>query len=450
MPSYLLLRNNKESGPLSKEQLIELGLKPYDLIWVEGKSAAWRYAGEVPDLKDYAPIVEEQPYDRFYKKNSEEPKEQLQEELVSKYGAQPSYDHSYKKNVQEQQQQIEEEFSNKDVEEEKEQLNEKPFKRKKVETKETTPSLVRNQNGSVSVIMPKHATAIRKEEPVYVRKSEPAPILPEVPVEAETKYSVPLDEIKQKYVRQLEQRKQKTAQKKFLVKNLKRAALFAVIIGAGVLIGFAIKPGKGAKNNAINTEQTQPLVPTSSETLAKEETLPVANTVDASSTENTTDPLNNAGSEKMESKNTIIEKKPAMEKTEEATTNPITKPAVINPTDNERNKNVREEDPVDLNEKTIGASDNISELVSVKANKFIERDFGGFRNLQLTVSNDSKIDLDHVTVELEYLKFNGETIKIENIPFNSVPAGGSLTVRIPDNNRGAKLKYRIIKIQKGR
>jgi len=68
MASYLLLRDNKESGPLSLDELVSLGLKPYDLIWIEGRSAAWRYPSEIPELKNFAPVVEEQPYDRFFKK----------------------------------------------------------------------------------------------------------------------------------------------------------------------------------------------------------------------------------------------------------------------------------------------------------------------------------------------------------------------------------------------
>jgi hypothetical protein len=67
MNNYLLLRNNKETGPFSYEELVKLGLKQYDLVWVEGKSAAWRYPGEIDELKQFAPPVEEQPYDRFYK-----------------------------------------------------------------------------------------------------------------------------------------------------------------------------------------------------------------------------------------------------------------------------------------------------------------------------------------------------------------------------------------------
>lgn len=61
MHQYLLLRDNKKSGPYSAEDLRQMGLKSYDLIWQEGKSAAWRYPGELDELKAFAPPVEEQP-----------------------------------------------------------------------------------------------------------------------------------------------------------------------------------------------------------------------------------------------------------------------------------------------------------------------------------------------------------------------------------------------------
>jgi len=68
MKQYRLLRNNKESGPYTAAQLIEMGLKPYDLVWADGRSAAWRYPCEIDEFKAYAPAVEEQPFDRFFKK----------------------------------------------------------------------------------------------------------------------------------------------------------------------------------------------------------------------------------------------------------------------------------------------------------------------------------------------------------------------------------------------
>lgn len=70
MNKYLLLRDNKQSGPYTVEELVKKGIKPYDLVWLEGRSAAWRYPSEMDDLKQFAPAVEEQPYDRFYKRSS--------------------------------------------------------------------------------------------------------------------------------------------------------------------------------------------------------------------------------------------------------------------------------------------------------------------------------------------------------------------------------------------
>lgn len=46
-------------------------LKTYDLLWVIGKSAAWRYPGEIVELKPFAPPVPEQPSNPFEKKTSE-------------------------------------------------------------------------------------------------------------------------------------------------------------------------------------------------------------------------------------------------------------------------------------------------------------------------------------------------------------------------------------------
>lgn len=55
---YLLLRNNQQTGPYSFEELLELHLKPHDLIWVEGKSYGWRYPTEVESLKAYVAAPE--------------------------------------------------------------------------------------------------------------------------------------------------------------------------------------------------------------------------------------------------------------------------------------------------------------------------------------------------------------------------------------------------------
>src|SRR5207253_8150768 len=83
MNQYLLLRDNKQTGPYTAQELAAKGLKPYDLVWLEGKSAAWRYPGELEELKAFAPGVEEQPYDRFYKKPGEQASESTRQQAVA-------------------------------------------------------------------------------------------------------------------------------------------------------------------------------------------------------------------------------------------------------------------------------------------------------------------------------------------------------------------------------
>ncbi|MFT3946532.1 MAG: hypothetical protein QM763_06110 [Agriterribacter sp.] len=58
MKEYLLLRNNKQTGPYSLEELQQMGLKPFDLVWIEKKSCAWRYPSEIKDLAAYLPATE--------------------------------------------------------------------------------------------------------------------------------------------------------------------------------------------------------------------------------------------------------------------------------------------------------------------------------------------------------------------------------------------------------
>ena len=88
-------------------------------------------------------------------------------------------------------------------------------------------------------------------------------------------------------------------------------------------------------------------------------------------------------------------------------------------------------------------SKSLAKLVSVRTNAYKIVAFGGIRDLQVTVYNDSKYILDQVNVELQYLKPSLEPFMTRNIQFRSVSPGGSLTVRLPDTNRGVKVRYRI-------
>jgi hypothetical protein len=421
MATYLLLRDNKETGPFSMNDLLNVGLKPYDLVWVQGKSAAWRYPSEVEELKPYAPVVEEQPFDRFYKKpgevKKEEPavvKEQVQYAPVVKH----------------------------------EELKFVPKKSVFV----TLPG-----QKIVAVERPVQPKLVIKESPV-----SPAITITEKHEAAEIKYSQPLDEIKEMYVKTLQQRKSKIARKGYLTANIKKAAVIVGLICVGVLTGFIIKskPGKADNNISQRLVQAAPAVKNNLANVTTEDAVPQEKPLvtDQTSADNQNEELNSSKNFNQLSKETEESKpatitirketmiKPAEKK--EFDSNQTAPSSEVDAITGERIRKLRtgnsntEEKPVDRNSKN-----SLHELVSVASNDYKRVAFGGIRNLQLTVTNNSRYELDNVIVELQYLKPSEEPLRTENIKFRGVAPNGSSTIKVPDTNRGIKVSYKIINIE---
>jgi hypothetical protein len=485
MTSYLLLRNNKESGPYSLSDLVSLGLKPYDLVWANGKSAAWRYPSELPELRQYAPPVEEQPFDRFYKKPSEEKKEEP---------VQPA-------------------------------ARQSPVPAEAIPSIEQTPEPIRIQSQpvftprkSVFVTMPgqKQApqpaatykepapqpTAYQQYQPkVAEQLTEPDYLtktitITENPVTAEIKYSQPLDEIKEMYVKTLQERKQRIANKTILVGSLKKIAVVLGIVGAGIMIGFFLKSNgdnnqvAGTQTPASATPQVQqlPLTPQTNTSITDQQP-----TASSQPDESLNQPVDEPTREQIQEdiKRMPLVKKETAPPVTEAREEPVTEEVVVSKSKKEviqpkqKEKEITYDEPspgVEVNERTgersrktrsnntapvpdeeeentgsnqpvntarpkaVMANKNLSKLVAVTTNEYQTVAFGGIRNLQLTVTNDSKYILDNVIVELAYLKPSEQPLRIELIPFRNVSPGGAMTIRVPDTNRGIKITYRIVSI----
>jgi hypothetical protein len=515
MASYLLLRSNKRSGPYSLEDLVSFGLKPYDLVWIEGKSAAWRYPSEVEELKPYAPGVEEQPYDRFFKKPSQEKKE----EVIEKQ--QP---------VIEKQQPVIEKVL---VEETPVvQMQEKYIPKKSVfvtmpgklvAVGSTQPAVQSQQSGVGSsqsadlsqqlaignsqsaVSSPLVAGALAKETTVsnhqadnlskyqpkpevqYNPQPEPQPQSPVISVTenpaAQIKYSQPLDEIKEMYVKTLQERKSKIARKSFLLANLKRASVIAALVALGVLAGFILKSNGG--NKSILSSQPVQHLPGSAVADQIQKPLPAndikeeknSSILNESPTaldqqkqtltqeKNTEVPEETESRKKLEARILELERQqvqqqvspqrvkkemiPANREINEVSDQQATRPVQNDPATGERSRTVRN-DNSSSQEKALMPKPKksaLSNLVSISSNDYKRVAFGGIRNLELTVVNDSKFILDKVTVELQYLKPSEEPLKTEMVQFHSVSPNGSLTMKIKDTNRGIKVSYRIVDIQ---
>jgi hypothetical protein len=488
MATYLLLRNNKNSGPYSLEALIQLGLKPYDLVWVEGKSAAWRYPSEVEDLKFYAPVVEEQPYDRFYKKPSEAKIEAAEKPapIQEVKPIQPEVKYIVPEEVKQSTKIAEIKTPKKQV------FVSLPANTGNTIIKKAEPFTASATAQSVNEFYNGNANPVKKIEQVeppsyselvneynnyqprekkFVAEEEEIPV-PKKQVPIETKYSQSLDDIKDIYVQTLADRKRKTAQKKMIMMMVKRGLPFAAVLIAGFVMGGFLMNGK---RDAVPA--AQPVQNNFDKIVAKKEdkkepqqqtVLPLPQPVpDNTSAANTNEAALSKSSNvqkdlKLDKSSTTqlplnVVKKYVAKQNEAVKTNPDNSTAFSQKPPNieadsktgERSKITRSatENNTDNSTTASPAKNGLWKQVIVKGNQYKVGTFGGIHDLELTVVNNSNYLLDHVMVELQYLKPSEQPLKTNNIQFNNVPPNGSLTLAIPATNRGIKVVYKVINVQ---
>ncbi len=430
MANYRLLRSNREIGPYSLEEIISLGLKPYDLIWVDGKSAAWRYPSEIAELKPYAPIVEEQPYDRFFKR----PVPVQDENLFLRKKATS--------------QQVETPV-----------VEPEPVSTKATE-KTHSPIVVvmpKKDNTRVTVIKPfiktdVQETDLRVEKESLEEKSDITPVKPLVateetisePVVMETKMERSLEEIKDMYLKTLIDRKEKFNRRKRHLEWGKyvAAALFVGALGTLVFLTLTNKPPEAGQ-----LAVTSPSGSNEQDTDKKDQPgLLPAVSLQAENTQDQTTLL-----EEPAVTNSVPDTKPKQSATKQSSPaepagQPVLfqEPQVQTPVEGTREKQTRER-----KDGAPRSSEELMRLVSVDANEYKRLSFGGIKDLQLTVSNKTSFVLDQVVVELNYLKPSELPLKTETITFRSVAPNGSMTIKIPDSNRGIKVSYKVKEVVSG-
>lgn len=89
----------------------------------------------------------------------------------------------------------------------------------------------------------------------------------------------------------------------------------------------------------------------------------------------------------------------------------------------------------------------IKKLVKLTASDYKKGIFGGINHLKLQVENKSDQILDKVSIEVKYLKPNGDVIAKENHYVLAVAPKSTKTLEVPPSNRGVEFKYRITHIK---
>ena len=427
MSTYLLLRDNKQSGPYSMDEIKAIGFKKYDLVWVEGRSAAWRYPGEIEEFKSLAPVVEEQPFDRFFKK--------------------PSSD------------------------ERKQQQTSSP--KAEVSTSAPANKKLLVETNTAKVFADK---SIKKSKPITVqqksfseqRKSEPEIAMPSASViapvsKAPTESSIDYPSTAETLAAP-EYRSNNGGQTKFsYLPYLQPAALVLVVLallGAGVFIGLSINKNKTVQPTANQTENSANdiankaatpnyLIPVSSSQPNSEKPLSVNDGTNSSeaATSGAAATTKDAQPKSTQKKTTTDNKKDIVFK---QNPDPLTTKA-INGNDQAKDTDAsylsvahRESTHrSDITDDKDAARKNIVNLVSVSSNKFNVGTFGGISELQLTVNNKTNYPLDVVMVEVQYIQANKKVFKTENVYFHNIRAGSSVMVEAPKSPRGVKVEYKV-------
>lgn len=391
--TYILLRNNSESTPLSLEDLKRIGLLPTDLLWVECQSVCWQQPQEIPELRQLlnqtvlpalTPVMDEvmEKYTPPVKKETPvtNGKKGVYVELPSNYNS------ATKK--------------------------EKDITAAKQESK--TGQYETKTANIINMAQPDNSGSFHEIQPDTGGK-EPA-VWQQPP-------------------------RDKTEMLESLLKLPgKKIALYAGLVVSGALMMLIIR-GTGGKE----TMRPQPLsqhpkteIATPVEEVAEEPA------TDSSSTPESYKPQNIPIAE------TITERDAASGISTPARKTIASKNAAANkepvPVTNEQP--VKNLPPVTENKEVKKVPiENIASKLQLKPNEYTVAAFGGIRNLKMTLQNDSRYLLDKVSVEIRYLNPEGKVVKTETIDFNFVQPGAEATVAVKKTSRGIKLDYKITSIE---
>ena len=407
---YLLLRDNKQSGPYTVDDLKAKGLKAYDLVWVDGRSAAWRYPSEIDELSAFAPAVEEQPFDRFFKKPA----------VVASAAATPAIS--------------------------------QPEAKAAITMTQPGASSNSTTRRTIYVTMPGGMTA-REIAPVreIVREITPVreaagPVREAAPVRERVSYvQEPATEI----LPSLPRRK---PAKVWIPVAIGGGVL--ALLAAGIFIGVTIQKDRSSGPLKLAANQQLPIRTTAQQLPVSPATGTTTSAGDATG-KGQAAPLitpansNATGTDRPAGKPRVTSPR---QKTEALKT-PAVVPAVVadstavQPADQHREA-VHRTDALQS-----AALDNHESLklalanqVSVGANKYDVGTFGGIHNLQVKVTNRSTYSLDLVVVAVSYIQANKKTYKTENLYFRGIAPGSSLMLEAPKSSRGISVEYKITSI----
>jgi hypothetical protein len=373
MSTYLLLRNNKESGPYTIEELKGMTLKSYDLIWIVGKTAAWRYPGEIPEFKSFAPTIPEQEASQhLIKSNTEVQSSETSQILKS------------------------------------EQPNAKP-------REFNTPRFSPDRSVYVNHPADRTQSAVSTAGLLYDANLQS---------DFETDYNFP------------ELYKRKQSESISFSGKLVWIGTIILLFATGIVTGLMISDRRKIFTSDANLPQKNPAI-NKTVTNASENT-----EGQKINNQKITDPdqsVKPAASETGKSMSGTGKKrtKAATARKDSVAAFPVTANNAFSDSSLKQNTNSKTEV---LYQKI---RENPENFVNVITGQYSKGLFGGISSIPITVTNNSPVMMDLVVVNIEYIQSNNKVFKTENVSFNDLEPGESVTERAPKSPRGVKINTRI-------
>jgi hypothetical protein len=383
MSSYLLLRNNKETGPFTIEEIKGMSLKPYDLLWIVGKSAAWRYPGEINELKSFAPPVPEQIMDSYSKK--------------------PSADNSSVVSLN---------------------------------TKKADATNVRIRENHVQKSVQERAVYVNLPAEKKQETIQPDRVL------FDLEFSTPLKHEPAYDFSDIYRKKPNPAI--HLSAKILWISTIVLLFGAGLLTGFFISDRREFFSIDANHPQNSH-VPEPSVLNNKKNISPIKTTTNSKSEKS--NELSTGFNDRVKPADPLSKKQVSGPGKKNAKINVIKKDSVINQTatisslklNDSLKENAISKTEV-LYQKIKAHPENYVNLVTGRYSTGV---FGGISSFPVSVTNNSPVMMDQILIDIDYIQNNDKIFKTESLSFDNLEPGETVTIKAPRSPRGIKIATRI-------
>lgn len=432
---YSLLRNNKQTGPYSLEELVQLQLKPFDLVWAEGKSAGWLYPAEIDTLKPYVEPGTESP-------NPQVPSpEPVVETLPSLAVAEEKNPEPVASIISPKRKPSKIIYVSLPAGTSREIMTAPVVKQSPVHPVALAEATVDGVGDEPAESfeerverMRRRVAAVESREKVEEEKGE----------EINTKYSRSLDDIKEEYTSWMKEQKTK---KRFPVKKLVVGAAALLVLMAGGWVAYALISSAPATVLAVRQPAAEAAIPVSQkENVAvpgKQYDIPVdASTRAVIERLDHTLEMLEANEQKTVTKKRIT---PAAEKKRVSTTvikAPV--PAAREQTETASGKTTGQERntlPSAGTPRRIKSPVPLTKLVNIQGRVVKARK--GIDGVEITLRNNSDQMLKLVAVDVLYHKNNNSVIQRETIYFSDIPPGTSRMLVARGNRNAHSANYEL-------